>query len=556
MHPQNIHDMRKATLYILLALVLVLILGSCLQGHKKELDFAYSLAKSNPDSALAYLNRINQNKLSESEMAIYALVYYMAQDKSGLDVDNDSLIRIAYDWYEKHQEDSLYALCLNYMGKYFMLNDSVEQAKVCLENSYNLASRTGDFYLASLSLDKLVRIESDLNPHKAVTLARNLVEFYDKHPDLPLRNKVYARLHLSTSLVCADSLHSALNENLKALNEAKALKDKKVISAAYQDLSSTYGELGLKDSSLYYAKIACSQNVFNTITCRLALAFALYNVDSIKNMFAVLDSLSPECSDDKKTILYLNTVGAIKLGNKSLAICYADSASNFSEEMYNKAIQEKYKYYTSYINKVKEKAMVKGKAEMQKWIFLLSLFLLISLLIFIWYAYFTNKKRATLKIQQEKEQAATQLAHEQELHEQEKLMVDKLHKEELAHKEVQLSAMRNYLLKKIEIVEKLNSIREKDIKHFVLSEEDWTELEVFLDGVEDLFVTRLKKQHPYLAQSDIRLMMLLRLKLSQKSLASIYCISEKAIKQKLFLYKERVGIQNEHISLRKYIEKF
>lgn len=116
--------------------------------------------------------------------------------------------------------------------------------------------------------------------------------------------------------------------------------------------------------------------------------------------------------------------------------------------------------------------------------------------------------------------------------------------------------MRNYLLKKIEIVEKLNSIREKDIKHFVLSEEDWAELEVFLEGVEDCFVTRLKKLHPNLTQSDIRLMMLLRLKLSQKALALIYCISEKAIKQKLFLYKERVGIQNRPISLRKYIERF
>lgn len=116
--------------------------------------------------------------------------------------------------------------------------------------------------------------------------------------------------------------------------------------------------------------------------------------------------------------------------------------------------------------------------------------------------------------------------------------------------------MRGYLLKKIEIVEKLNSIGEKGIKHLVLSEDDWVELEMFLEGVEDLFVTRLKKQHSNLTQNDIRLMMLLRLKLPQKSLASIYCISEKAIKQKLFLYKERVGIKNEHISLRKYIETF
>ena len=193
---------------------------------------------------------------------------------------------------------------------------------------------------------------------------------------------------------------------------------------------------------------------------------------------------------------------------------------------------------------------------MQIWMFLLFLLLLISLLILSLYAYCTNKKQTALKIKQEKKIAATQLAHEQELHEQKILMADKLHKEELIHKEIQLSAMRNYLLKKIEIVEKLNSIREKEVKHFILSEEDWAELEAYLESAEDLFVTRLKKQHPNLTQSDIRLMMLLRLRLSQKSLSSIYCISEKAIKQKLFLYKERVGIKNEHISLRKYIETF
>ena len=90
----------------------------------------------------------------------------------------------------------------------------------------------------------------------------------------------------------------------------------------------------------------------------------------------------------------------------------------------------------------------------------------------------------------------------------------------------------------------------------MLSESDWDELEVFLDSVENLFVNRLKQSHPNLSKSDLRLMMLLRLKLSQKALASIYCISEKAIKQKLFLYKNKVGIKNEHFSLRNYIENF
>ena len=110
--------------------------------------------------------------------------------------------------------------------------------------------------------------------------------------------------------------------------------------------------------------------------------------------------------------------------------------------------------------------------------------------------------------------------------------------------------------KKIEVVEKLNSSVPNESKHIVLSDNDWTELEVFLNSVEDLFVSRLKKEHPNLSNADVRLMMLLRLKLSQKTLASIYCVSEKAIKQKLFLYKDKVGIKNEHFSLRNYIENF
>ena len=59
--------MRKEALYILLAFMLVVIFGACHQSHKKKLDLAYALVESNPDSALAFLSHINQDKLSEEE---------------------------------------------------------------------------------------------------------------------------------------------------------------------------------------------------------------------------------------------------------------------------------------------------------------------------------------------------------------------------------------------------------------------------------------------------------------------------------------------------------
>ena len=182
---------------------------------------------------------------------------------------------------------------------------------------------------------------------------------------------------------------------------------------------------------------------------------------------------------------------------------------------------------------------------MQQWVFSLIVLLCFIVVIFILYVYKSYKHQIKLRME-----------HEREVLLQKQQMQEKIHQEELSHKEIQLSVMRNYLQKKIEVVEKLNSIAPNENKHIVLSESDWDELEVFLDSVENLFVKRLKQKHPNLSKTDLRLMMLLRLKLSQKTLASIYCVSEKAIKQKLFLYKDKVGIKNEHFSLRNYIENF
>mgnify|MGYP006350520051 FL=1 len=60
------------------------------------------------------------------------------------------------------------------------------------------------------------------------------------------------------------------------------LNDKEIMSDVYQDLAFVYGELGKKDSSLYYAKIANTQNNPKDITCQLELAFASYDDDSLK----------------------------------------------------------------------------------------------------------------------------------------------------------------------------------------------------------------------------------------------------------------------------------
>ena len=540
-----IQNMRRSISFTILFFVMLSVLVSCYQSHKRELDLAYTLAESKPDSALVFLNRINQGKLSDEDMAKYALIYYMAQDKSGLDVDNDSLIRIAYDWYGNHQADSLYASSLYYMGKCFLLNDSMEQAKACLEKSYSISDSLHNLSLKCLALDKLIEVEEQLAPYKALGYAKALVKMYDSMPNVSIYNKVAAHLSLGETFFSVDSLQQTLEEEEKAYRLAKQVDDRNLLSYVRQNLASSFEEMGEKDSCLYYARQAYDLTAANRFSCLLTLASAYISVDSINQAFRLLKQATPKTAEDRYSVFYVQSQAAMKAQDYKSAKSFSDSAYHYLEDMYRTALQGKADYYKSFLKKESERAKMQGKAEMQRWVFSLMAILFFVVIIFVLYVYESYKKQVKLRME-----------HEREVHLQKQQMQDKIHQEELSHKEVQLSVMRNYLQKKIDVVEKINSIAPNENKHIVLSESDWDELEVFLDSVENLFVKRLKQKHPNLSKADLRLMMLLRLKLSQKALASIYCISEKAIKQKLFLYKDKVGIKNEHFSLRNYIENY
>ena len=540
-----IQNMRRSISFAILFFMMLSVLVSCYQSHKRELDLAYTLAESKPDSALVFLNRINQAKLSGEDMAKYALTYYKAQDKSGLDVDNDSLIRIAYDWYGEHQDDSLYASSLYYMGKYFLLNDSMEQAKACLEKSYSISDSLHNLSLKCLALDKLIEVEEQLAPYKALKYAKALVKMYESMPNVSIYNKVAAHLSLGETFFSVDSLQQALEEEEKAYRLAKQVDDRNLLSYVRQNLASSFEEMGEKDSCLYYARQAYDLTAANRFSCLLTLASAYISVDSINQAFRLLKQATPKTAENRYSVFYVQSQAAMKAQDYKSAKSFSDSAYHYLEDMYRTALQGKADYYKSFLKKESERAKMQGKAEMQRWVFSLMAILFFVVIIFVLYVYKSYKKQVKLRME-----------HEREVHLQKQQMQDKIHQEELSHKEVQLSVMRNYLQKKIDVVEKINSIAPNENKHIVLSESDWDELEVFLDSVENLFVKRLKQKHPNLSKADLRLMMLLRLKLSQKALASIYCISEKAIKQKLFLYKDKVGIKNEHFSLRNYIENY
>lgn len=548
--------MKKSFLYFCLLLVISFVFSSCHSDRSRILVSAYSMVDSLPDSTLALLRKVDCNNLSAKDMAEYSLLFTMAQDKSGLDVDNDSLIRIAYDWFQQHQDDSLYAKCLYYMGKYYMLNDSTEQAISLLTQSSQKSSKIGDLKTESMALEKLSKVYQVVEPEKSLLFSKKALETYARYPYATLKNRIYLNLNYSEALLACEITRKSVDVALSILPKALVLKDSVVLADVYQDLANSYLYLGYKDSCLFYAKKTYDLQPIKNMSCRLMLADAYREVDSVRQCLALLESLKPTLSTEKYVCFQICSQASIKMQDYEKSKMYMDSAYSCIENMYAEAVKGKADYYSSVLKKEKQKSELKGRAEMQSYLLLLVIILALLVIVFLLYVYKNSRNKAQKEIIFEKRQAEMKVRHEHELAMIEKNLSEQYHQKELSRKEVQLSIMRSYLMKLVTAVEKLNSIKTGTGKHVVLTEKDWKEIAAFLDSTENMFVTRLKTRFPNLSEGDLHLMMLLRLKMPQKVLASLYCITEKAVKQKLFLYKEKVGINGQNISLREYMETF
>ncbi len=241
------------------------------------------------------------------------------------------------------------------------------------------------------------------------------------------------------------------------------------------------------------------------------------------------------------TYYYCKLIMSIKRHDERSACAYADSAYSYMESMYEEELSKQEKYYSSYAKSQYDVgvANAKNKILLKFVVFVVLLALIITG--FIVYSYSQYKDKVRTKIQSQ---------------DKERKLEEKLRDEELKHKEVQLSTMRGYILKKIDVAQKLAKLREMKDGHVELEAEDWEEIRVFLDSVDGDFVERLQKEFPSLNEEDVRLMLLLRLKMPAKTMALVYGISEKSIRQKLFVYKSKVGIEDSKTSLREFIEEF
>lgn len=195
-----------------------LLLLSC-SDRKAEaiLDQAENIIQENPAEALSLLQAIDVSQLHSRRLeARYALTYTIAQYKSYLDPESDSLVSVAVDYYEMNgsAEEKFYAYL--YQGIIRSIIGNKQQTSYSLFRALYNSESVIDHYSKGQLYMYLASLYSGLNNKETLKFARQAAHEYEEADLIQYylnakTNEATARLHLlefEEAEVLIDSIHS------------------------------------------------------------------------------------------------------------------------------------------------------------------------------------------------------------------------------------------------------------------------------------------------------------------------------------------------------------
>ena len=535
----------KAYFTLLIALLLTM-LCSC-GRNAKIMDEAERIVEQSPDSSLALLSTVDRYSLSKSDRARYGLLFTMAQDKSGIDVDMDTLIRQSYIYYKGEPETKYYGLSQYYMGKYYFLNDSTTECEECFQNVVNNAKKRGDIDLQCLALEKLSRSIVLSNKRLSVIYAKKAVDLYSNQKNAKIANLILYMLNLANCYILdnqKDSSFFYLRQSQQYLNR---ISDNSMPKYVYHSLSRAFYYFNEKDSALFYSRKAIDET--SDIKLMVFYSCCLEECDSLESAERLLRICSAESNDKLKYSSYMELckLSCKRINDKQLSTDI-DSLERFADKYMLDLYSQKGKYFEENINQGRQLERQENAVMVRNGVIL---FIIVTVLLLAALVYVYLSKRKALHAQEIK---YMQDQYEMELDSQrkEKEYLEKEHNLLLESKNKQIALLKNGLFERLELAKKIKDAKGQSC-HIVINDNDWNQLYSLLEGGEEYFVSKLKERYPSLSNDEIQMCMLIRIGLSNEDMANIYCITINSMKRKLYSFKEKMGITDKNQSVRNVI---
>lgn len=571
-------------LFILLTSLLTLCCQGRHQANVRSIEQTMELAQTDADSALQLLQGMDRTTFSNEETALFSLAYALVQNKSGLDVNSDSMIRVAYNYYNSRPHDKHYGRCMYFMGKYYLLVDSTEKAIDCCKEAEHASRELQDTAYQCFSMEILCRA-NDMHPHLALQYAQKAARLYRSYSKATQASIIASMLNESKCYSACGNNRKAIEHTQTALRMSLDSGDSAGICASYQVLSSLYNDVGRSKEALSYALLACKYASPTKKSVFLNLADCYMTNKKYEECYQLLDTLKLDHKEQWFLSYSWRMDIAFKQEKYPLMLDLAYSAIGNLNSMYVEAAKDKEAYYASSMSQVRQTAYAQGQAAEYQNILLLQLLvsiLVVSFFILICRSRAKSIKQRVLSVKDAAnrecefklkdkdaevklhESAAKKYEAEAKKQEEEAKRQEaeakkyeaeaKKHEREIQEYQEAYEQLKNILLQKNKALENLK--KADTTPHLQLSDEEWKDVEDYLNITCSNFVVRIRESFVGLKEKDFRFLMLLKLQMSAKVIASIYGISEKSIRQKCYVYKEKIGLNVKTESLRDYIFKF
>ena len=475
-----------------------------------------------------------------------------------------SVLLIACSWSRQNSDPQTAVGCLE-QAETALANDSIRLGETLLRKTIRLAEETEDWHTNYIAYQRLAEALSQSNPEEALQLMKKALTVYEQHPDGE-RNHVilldYAGTYAAQVAYTKEgSYDEALDYTRRAYDIAVTLfppsgGDREGGSDLIcQTLTSMANIAWAKEDyrqALDYAHqaeaVATAELKPGTLQVLARSYFDLNMLDSAETVYRQIepgeDVHLAYIVQSNLAKIALRRMGALKVEDD------IDNAFEQIESFYYKALEQKDQYYQESLRQEMENQQLDYQSKMYARTLL---FTLIASLIVISAIVLVVRYRMRAQ-RQKRELEQSKLENELLMQEQEKRQLQ----QEAAHQKTQLhqanevvAFLQDYILERSEVMKKLSQGGDSVIN---LSEHEWSEIERTLNAIDNNRFANLREQYPEMQEDDIRLCILTRLGLSNRTIGNIYCITISAVQhRKLKLKKDVFGETNPDITLEKIL---
>lgn len=421
-----------------------------------------------------------------------------------------------------------------------LANDSIRLGETLLRKTIQLAEASKDWHTDYIAHQRLAEALSQSNPEEALRLMKQALTIYEQHPDDEHNYVILLDYAGTFAAQVAYINEGAYDEALDFIHRAYDIAKKNQMNDMMcQTLTSLANIAWAQEDyrqALDYAHQAepvATGELRPGLLQVLARSYLSLNMlDSAENIYRKIST------GDDVHLAYIVQSNLAKIALRRMGATQVEDsvaeAFDKVEDIYYKALEQKDEYYQESLRQEMENQQLEYHSKMYaRTLFIIviaSLIVIIAMGLVIRYR-MQAQRQAQRQLQQEAEHQKAQLHQANEV----------------------VSFLQNFILERTEVMKKLNQSGDSLI---YLSPHEWSEIERTLNAIDNNRFANLRKQYPNMQEDDIRLCLLTRLGISNRTIGNIYCISISAVQhRKLKLKKDVFGESNPDITLEQILNR-